>query len=463
MNKIRCITILIYCCVAIHGISAQSFYQVAPLPFNTSYSDEAAAVPYENGILYCSDRRANMLTSRVDLDDRSLFRLYFVPKKDSTRWGTPHALPKELAPNAHQGPCSVSADGNELYFTVNDKDVNGIFIAQKAGEGWTNIRPFTLNRTNYRNAHPSLSRDGKRLFFASDMPGGYGGFDIYYCEWTPRGWGAPKNPGPEVNTAEDELYPFIQGNGVLYFSSKAHGSMGGLDIFSVREVNGEWGFRQQPEAPVNSEYDDFAYAAIDADGMEGYFSSDRDGKSVNIFSFESLFPIFSECNPQEENNYTFELFEETSVNLDTTSFRYEWDCGDGTVKKGQTVMHTYASTGQYIAILNVVDTLTGEKTKQATTAMVNALDVEQPFITGNDTVEAGKPLALDASKTYLPDLDIEGYYWIFDDGTKLQGESTEHVFASPGIRRVQLGVIGKHKYTGEKVKVCSYRDFTVTQ
>ncbi len=451
-------------CATVREIGAQPFYRVAPLPFNTSYANEMAAVPYDNGLIYCSDQKANVLISKTDLEDRPLFYLYFVPKKDSLKWGGSRLLYKELVANAHQGPCSVSADGNDLYYTAFGENGNGIYSARKEGAKWANIRPFTYNRTNYGNIHPSLSRDGKRLFFASDMPGGYGGYDIYCCEWTPRGWGTPKNLGPEVNTDRDEQYPFIQANGVLYFSTTGHESMGGLDIFSVREkADGTWGMRIHLDSPINSASDDFAYAAADADGQIGYFSSGRNGKTVDIFSFESLFPVFSMCLPQEENDYTYEFFEPGTVDLDTTTFRYEWDLGDGTIKKGQVAEHTFASTGHYLVQLNVVDTLTGERFKQVASYPFDVLDIEQPYITTKHTVAAGASLSFDASKTYLPEMDIQEYYWIFGDGMRTKGEFTEHIFTLPGVYQVQLGVIGKSKETGEEVKACSFLEITVTQ
>ncbi len=462
MNIVRYILFFLSGFVLLHKLQAQPFYEVAPLSINTSYADEVAAVPYGDGLIYCSNRNMNVIVSRTDSKDEHLFHLFYVPRKDSIHWGNPYILDKNLTPYAHQGPCSVSANGNEIYFTLNSKEGNGIYSATKEGDHWSNVRPFVHNSPAYRTAHPSLSRDGKRLFFASDMPGGQGGFDIYCCEWTPRGWGEPVNLGPEVNTSSDELYPFIQENNILYFSSYGHQSMGGLDIFSVREINGTWGLLQYLEAPVNSEYDDFAYVASDAEGMDGYFSTDRGGKNVDIFSFKSLFPYFAEYKEQEENDYTYIFDDPGTIDLDSTTFIYEWDLGDGTRKRGKEVEHTFASTGHYIIQLNVIDSLTGEFTKQA--AIYDdfyVLDIEQPYMTITGTFEAGKSLSLSATKTYLPQMDIDGYYWILGDGTRVKGENIEHIFAAPGEYQIQLGVTGKSKETGEEMKVSSSRTITI--
>ncbi|MDR1172643.1 MAG: PKD domain-containing protein [Bacteroidales bacterium] len=451
--------------MAVGKIWAQPNYVVEPLTLNTGYANEVFAIACEDGIIYCSDRRTSFLVNRVDSTDNPLYHLFYAHRKDSTKWGVPHLLSRNMPINAHQGPCSVSLDGQEIYFTANNETGQRIYSAQKSGKNWINIRPFAHNSPNYTTAHPSLSRDGTHLFFASDMPDGFGGFDIYVCERTVSGWGTPKNLGPGVNTPANELYPFIQGTGVLYFSSSGHNSMGGMDIFSVREVNGAWGQLYRMEEPINSAADDLSYTAADADGTGGYIASNRTGRTFNVFSFKSLFPVFSDCQEQEENEYNYEFRNlaaaDDTIDLENTTLKYVWDLGDGTIMHGQVVEHAYASTGQYEVFLNVVDTLTNEINKEAAHYMMIVEDVEQPYITVSETLYAGALVTFDASKTYLPELDIEEYYWMFGDGTRDKGESAKHVFAAPGVYQVQLGVIGKSKYTGGELKYCTFLDITV--
>ena len=441
---------------------AQTDYVVTPLTLNSKNTNEIFAIPHADGVIYCSDRRTNILINRVDTTNNPLFHLFFVQGKDSINWGIPHLLSKNIPINAHQGPCSVSANGQEMYFTINNENGGRIYSARKSGNNWINVQPFPHNRPNYITTHPSLSRDGKRLFFASDMPGGYGGFDIYVCEWTSRGWGPPKNLGPEVNTPANELYPFIQGNGILYFSTTAHDSMGGMDIFSIREVNGAWGLRQRFEEPVNSSGDDISYTASDTEGTSGYIVSNRNGKTFDIFSFKSLFPVFADCTEQEENEYSYILYDENAtMGMDTATLKLMWDLGDGTIMYGEEVEHTYASTGQYHIYIHILDNLTGEIQNQAADYILDVLDIEQPYITADETVSAGTSVSFDASKTYLPDLDIVEYYWMFGDGARDKGIQVEHIFAVPGVYNVQLGVIGKSKWTDEQEKVCVYRKIIV--
>ena len=447
---------------AVIDLWAQSDYQLESLSLNNNYSNEIFAISYDNGVIYSSDRRTHVLVSRVDSSNNQLFNLFYAFQRDSNKWGIPNLLSKNLPVNAHKGSCTISADGREIYFSVNDETGQRIFSASKSRDEWTNIRPFVHNRPNYTTTHQSLSPDGRRLFFASNMPGGFGGFDIYVCERTTSGWGQPRNLGPEVNSSQNELYPFIQGNGELYFSSSGHGSMGGLDIFSVRELGGVWGLRYQLAEPVNSTADEISYTAADADGTNGYIASNRAGKTFNLFSFKSLFPVFTYCEEQEENDYTYTIREPGNLGLDTIpTLKLMWEMGDGTILYGEEVEHTFPSTGQYDIYLSVVDTLTGEFNQHVQHEILHVLDWEQPYITADETVKAGVSVSFDASKTYLPDLDIEEYYWMFGDGMRKKGIQVEHNYTVPGLYQVQLGVMGKSKYTGEMEKVCVYRDMIV--
>ena len=452
--------VMIILCVAVRNLWAQSDYLIESLSLNNNYSNEIFAISYDNGIIFSSDLRTHVLVSRVDSTNHPLFHLFYVSQRDSNKWGIPHTLSKNIPINTHQGPCTVSADGREIYFSVNDETGQRIFSAIRSGDNWTNIRPFAHNRPNYTTTHPSLSRDGRRLFFASNMPGGFGGFDIYVCERTSSGWGTPKNLGSEVNSSANELYPFIQGNDELYFSS-SHGSMGGLDIFSVREVNGVWKLRYRLEEPINSTADDISYTATDAYGTSGYIASNRAGKTFDLFSFKSLFPIFTGCEEQEENEYTYLLEEKKALGMDTTTLKLSWDMGDGTVKYGEKVEHTFPSTGIYNIYINVVDTLTGDIEKLVAHYELEVLDIEQPYITADETITVGVVASFNASKTYLPDLDIKEYYWMFGDGTRKKGIRADHIYTVPGIYKLQLGVIGKSKWTGEEEKVCVFLEITV--
>ena len=456
----RFVYIILIGCIFAGELWAQN-YIVEPLSLNNHYSNEKFAIPYSDGVIFASDRRTHFLVSRVDTTNLQLFHLFYASNKDSAKWSVPQLLSKNISINSHQASCTISADGREIFFSVNDESGQRIYTATKSGADWGNIRPFTHNRANYITTHPSLSPCGRWLFFASDMPGGLGGFDIYVCERTPRGWTAPKNLGPGINTSENELYPFVQTAGLLFFSSTAHGSLGGLDIFTAYESGGVWGNVQRMEEPINSTADDIAYTSADIDGSHGYFASNRNGKNFDIYSFKSLFPTFPDCRQQEENDYTYYFNDEKYNVLDTTSLKLMWVFGEGIVKYGELVTYTFPSTGQYEIVMNVVDTLTHEIFEREAVMYLDVEDIEQPYISVEGALRAGTSLIFDASKTYLPDLKVDDYYWMFGDGKRTKGMRVAHTYSAPGVYRVRLGVVGRSRFTDVKDKVCTYLDIIV--
>lgn len=161
----------------------------------------------------------------------------------------------------------------------------------QAGGKWKNVKAFEYNSSQYSVAHPALSPDGKILYFASDMPGGYGGSDIYYCEALPNGkWSAPVNAGNTINSEGKEVFPYVDKNGTLYFASDNPKGMGGLDLYSSTGSKNNWTKPVNLGYPINSSKDDFSILVTEP-GKSGYFSSNRDGGSGadDIYRF-SLIP-----------------------------------------------------------------------------------------------------------------------------------------------------------------------------
>lgn len=206
----------------------------------------------------------------------------------------------------HEGPACFSADGKELYFTrtikgKKDKSTNKVLntlqvfycCIDSTGKWSKPVSAFTFNSSEYSVGQPSLSADGKIIYFMSDMPGGYGGTDIYYCsKQKDATWSKPVNIGNKVNTFGHELFPYISDNGILYFSSDTHPGMGQLDIFSSKFIAGEWTSVLNLKPPINSIANDFGIA-LDQKYLRGFFSSDRfNGKGLeDIYSFSEVIPL----------------------------------------------------------------------------------------------------------------------------------------------------------------------------
>lgn len=195
----------------------------------------------------------------------------------------------------HEGPAVVDPDGS-LIFTRNNysgltpgKSKDGtvkLKLYQTSPTNWNKIEELPFNSDEYSVGHPALSDNGSVLIFVSDMPGGFGGKDLYYCVKSPSGkqWSRPVNMGKRINTEGDEMFPFWGKDGVLFFSSTGYAGLGGLDIFEVmlkdlRPV----GIPHNLGAPINSSADDFGLIRTE-DGKSGYFSSNRSGND-DIYAY----------------------------------------------------------------------------------------------------------------------------------------------------------------------------------
>jgi hypothetical protein len=194
-----------------------------------------------------------------------------------------------------RGTCTISADGRTLVFTSCEGRQNfgscDLFVSYKVGDEWT--EPVNLgNKINSVawESQPSLSADGRTLYFVSDRRGTYGRRDIWKSLLGEDGyWGGPENMGPNVNTPEDDLSPFIHANSrTLYFSSKGHVGMGGYDLFSTEYQNGQWTFPKNLGYPLNN-HDDQVSLFVTADGKKGYYAhEEKDGRrylSSKLYEF----------------------------------------------------------------------------------------------------------------------------------------------------------------------------------
>ncbi|WP_316788083.1 OmpA family protein [Pedobacter frigoris] len=194
----------------------------------------------------------------------------------------------------HEGAPAVFPDGS-IIFTRNNyynggtqtstDGINKLKMFTAAGGNLNNIIPFPWNNNEYSVGHPTLSKDGTILIFASDMPGGSGGIDLYYCVRSGNGqWTRPVNLGKKINTEGNEMFPFLDVNNILYFSSTGHPGLGGLDLFEVelKEMK-PTAAPKNMGVPINSSTDDFGLIKS-ADGKSGFFSSNRRGND-DIYSF----------------------------------------------------------------------------------------------------------------------------------------------------------------------------------
>jgi peptidoglycan-associated lipoprotein len=220
------------------------------------------------------------------------------------KWSTPVLLPPSVSTPVNEGRAWISKKGDIIFFTRCPEEKNkenkcGLYMAKKQGSTWgpAELLPFSNDTIQY--GHPCLSSDGKVLYFASKMSGGYGGVDIWSCTFDQKTntWGQPRNLGPQINTEGNEVYPSVSDDGKrFFFSSDYHPGLGGLDLF-VAEVGADGKFSKPVENlkyPINSSFDDFGIV-FEGKRQRGYFSSNREGGKGDddIWSFNLPALVFT--------------------------------------------------------------------------------------------------------------------------------------------------------------------------
>lgn len=467
--KIICIAVFL---AGLSDTCAQqsSVYRVVRMSFNDPVYSEISPVIINDGIIFCSDRRFSSVKDRKSFEGNRIYNIYKAERKDTSDFRKPVMIESERSRLFNSGPLCFSNDSKTVFFTSevetgkvtrkrNYINHSGIFIGELSGSEMISLRAFPFNDPDYNLAQPSVSSDGKRLYFASDMPGGVGGSDLYVCEMVNGEWNKPVNLGPEVNTAGTENYPFIHPSGRLYFSSDREGGFGRLDVYYTYLSGGKWDKPVLVPEPVNSPADDFAFVADD-DLQTGFFSSDR-RINDDIYRFASTIIRKAVCDTLVENNYCYELVEENAIKFDTIPFRYEWSFGDGNSLSGASVIYCYPGPGNYLIRLDVVNLITGEVMYNEKTYNLEITDVEQPYISVADTVTAGRNTVFSAENTNLPGWKIARYYWNFGDETVATGEIVNKTFLKPGTYNVQLIVTSEPEAEGVTRETCVCRNIVI--
>ncbi|WNM19604.1 OmpA family protein [Flavobacterium capsici] len=254
-----------------------------------SYKNQSsfgAILTNENELYFTSTKNTSKRTDKSI--DQPYLDIYKAKRNDNGTFSEAESI-NELNTPYHDGPVSISSDGKTMFFARDglsegsyqkDKTGNlkvgqqGIYKAIKIGDKWSNIESLPINSIKYSVTNPSLSIDGKTLYFASDMPGGIGESDIWKISIEGNNYGKPENLGPKVNTAGKENFPFITEDDILYFGSMGKQGFGGLDVYKIDLKTNDDAINVGK--PVNSEKDDFSFS-FNKKANIGFFSSNRNG------------------------------------------------------------------------------------------------------------------------------------------------------------------------------------------
>jgi len=432
-------------------------------PFSSGAYDEFSPVFYKDGIVYCSNLSDNSLVSYNDGQNR-LLKIFYAERKDSTGWKRPRILAKELITGFNDGPVTFNKNGNTMYYSRNNSIENflrnisdtsnklGIYSAELINGIWTNIKPFAYNNLLYSLSTPALTPDGDRIYFSSDIPGGSGGMDLYYCDLSNNDWGQPVNLGPVINTPKNESFPFAGKYGKLFFASDGHKGFGGKDLFYTQEIGGEWIVPVQLDSSINSTADDFGFMTDTVFG-NGYFSTNR-LKTDDIFSFNSPPVEFTNCDTIRENNYCFTFYDEQHRLIDTIQAIYKWDFGDDIIRYGKEVKHCFPGPGEYQVKLSIIDELTGDTIANQVNYKVELENIGQAYINSYNVGIADKSILFDGTKIELKEFYTTDYLWNFGDGFKPGGPLMSKSFKNKGEYMVQMGLLGEKDSLGIIPKRC---------
>jgi tetratricopeptide (TPR) repeat protein len=252
---------------------------------NSTASDFGPA--YYNTQLVYSSASLDLQRSNINWTGKNDNQLFVASVNTDGSLREPKFLRNEQADVYNQGPVAFSPDGKLVAYTKNNFTDGtrqipssglqlSIFLAEVTPTGeWVNEMPFTHNGQDFSAGYPHFSSDGSAMFFSSDRPGGYGGFDLYVCYRSGQAWSRPINLGAVVNTQGNEIAPYFDGT-QLFFSSDWHAGLGGMDIFRAEQESGRWNKVFHLGVPINSGYDDYGLI-FDSFQERGYFTSNRPG------------------------------------------------------------------------------------------------------------------------------------------------------------------------------------------
>jgi outer membrane protein OmpA-like peptidoglycan-associated protein len=258
---------------------------------------------YGNGIVFSGETEIISAKSANPWTGYSFLDIFYVEKDTDGNWEIPEAFGNKLNGPFHDGSATFNKEQDMIIYTrsamrnekkrlLNENNENQFFLymSKKEDGEWTEPTKLPFNNVDYSIGHPSLSADGKTLYFSSDMPGGYGGSDLYKSAYDGSSWSQPVNLGSSINTPGNEVFPYVDKSDKLYFSSEGHRTLGGLDVFVSEQVAGVWSSPINLAYPLNSSRDDFAIL-VNEDDTTGYVSSNRSGVDM-IYEYVRIPAIF---------------------------------------------------------------------------------------------------------------------------------------------------------------------------
>ena len=456
--------------VKVEGSAQFQRFTVEKASFSSRIYDEFSPVFYQDGIVFCSNQSDNSLV-RYKNEDSPLFKIFYIPRRDSIRFGSPRLLASELVSGFNDGPAAINAQGTKIFYSRNNSIENslrnisdtlnklGIYSGELVNGVWTNIQAFKHNNPDFNLTAPALSHDERKLYFSSDMPGGFGGMDLYYSEMIDGEWNKPVNMGPLINTSGNESFPFAAESGLLFFASDGHPGFGEMDIFYTSESNNEWVTPVNLGPEINSKADEFGLAT-DSKFENGFFSSNRRGTD-DIYRFSRFYIDFGECKSKVENMLCYTFYVLNILRSDTLKVKYEWDFKDGNLLHGEEVDYCFPGPGDYAVSLILFDEISGDTISLKSDYSKKLTNIKQAYIQSADTGLVNQKLRFEAVTNDLGEVIITEYYWDFGNGFKKGQSIMEKEFRNTGTYIVKLGLVFSENEWNGAPKICVMKEIVI--
>lgn len=250
----------------------------------TPLSDSVNVFPMQYFPTVTADGMQLIFTARYGGGRNDSEDLVVSSKQSNGSWGPPVSLSSNINSIQREGASTISADGRHIIFTVCGTSGCDLYESRKTGNNWSKPKNLGPNINSPRwDAQPSLSADGRELYFVSERAGGFGGYDIWYAQLTDKGWSKAVNLGPEVNTPQDEISPYIHvNNRELYLVSNGLPGYGGYDIYKVEKSDSGWSLPVNLGKPLNDHHDQYSFI-VSALGTQGYYSREESKNRSRLY------------------------------------------------------------------------------------------------------------------------------------------------------------------------------------
>ena len=460
-----CICIMLKLCIYSQNnfVFDSSSVQVNGLNINTK---EAEFGPFKvgNKFYFTSSRERHLGVINLDSrTDHQLLDIYSADLKDSITLKGVKPLNNNVNNSFNQGSSFFDRETSKLYYAGNvaidkrtDKHKLAIFSTEYKGSKYLKSKVELVLPDTFSVSHPMLYRS--KLYFSSNIGGGKGKVDLYSAEQVNGKWTNITNL-KDLNSPEDDYFPYVINEKEIYFSSNRAGGFGKLDLYKYTLADGTATI-QNLGTPINSRYDDYGLY-IDTTQENGYFTTTRNNNQDDIYYFGKTWPTLNNCLQALKETYCFDLTDEKALDNDTLNgFFYEWDFGDGEKQKGISVTHCYTQPGDYLVNLNIIDVSTKAVFLNQTAVDLHVDSIVQLKINALDTILVNKKITINTVGTYLPEKRINRYYFELE-GKRFTKSSFEYVFSKMGKFRIKLGVDYDDLKSKKRGLMCSFLDVNV--